>query len=207
MRRIEPDRRQHRHQFAGEVVAYPAALFIRPCPAAQEDDAFGFERWEDDVIEQRVLLGDELVCLAGDQSQCLLRGTSVRRDAACAQLHLFAQAADANLEELVEVARYDAQELQSLQQRHAVIRSLGKHPPVEGDQRKLTVDEVIGCETWNRQDEAHGHAGLSGCGNPERHCVTEVLRNYYLGGRRMQQRLADDRLLNLRPVDLTYCVA
>jgi hypothetical protein len=73
VRRIQPDRRQHRHQFAGEVVAYPAALFISPCATAQEDDAFGFERREDDVVEQRVLFGDELMRLAGDQAQCLLR--------------------------------------------------------------------------------------------------------------------------------------
>ena len=61
-----------------------------------------------------------------------------------AELLQLLQARDADLEELVEVARGDAEELQPLEQRHGLVERLREHALVELEQRQLAVDVVIG---------------------------------------------------------------
>ena len=55
-------------------------------------------------------------------------------------------AGDADLEELVEVARHDAQKAQALEQRHGRIGGLGEHAALELEQGELAIDEVIAAE-------------------------------------------------------------
>ena len=64
VRRVEPDRRQHRQHLAEEVVADPALLRRGPVRAAREHDALLRQRRQQLVVEQPVLLGDERVRLA-----------------------------------------------------------------------------------------------------------------------------------------------
>ena len=147
VRRIEADRRQHRHHLAEEVVANPGALFLGPQIAAQEDDAFLLQRRQDGLVEQFVLLGHQFVGLDLDAGKGFLRGHAVGGRAVAAHLDLFLEAGDADLEEFVEVAGDDAEEAQSLEQRHARVGDLGQDAAVEGEQRKFAVDEVVGGET------------------------------------------------------------
>jgi hypothetical protein len=63
-----------------------------------------------------------------------------------AELDLLLEAGDADFEELVEVARDDAEEAQALEQRHAARRRPGQNAPVEGEQRELPVEEMLGGE-------------------------------------------------------------
>ena len=59
------------------------------------------------------------------------RGEAVGGHREAAQAHLLLDAGDADLEELVEVARHDAQEAQPLEQRHGRIGGLGEHAALE----------------------------------------------------------------------------
>jgi hypothetical protein len=45
------------------------ALLLGPQAAAQEGDALLFQRRQDDVVEQRVLFGDQVVGLFGDAAE------------------------------------------------------------------------------------------------------------------------------------------
>ena len=60
-----------------------------------------------------------------------------------AELQQLLEARDADLEELIEVARGDGQEAQPLEQRHGFIERLGQHALVELQQRQLAVDVEI----------------------------------------------------------------
>ncbi len=60
-----------------------------------------------------------------------------------AELQQLLEARDADLEELVQVARADAQEAQPLEQRHARIQALSQHAPVELERGELRIDEVL----------------------------------------------------------------
>ena len=53
------------------------------------------------------------------------------------------QAGHANLEELVEVRRRDAEELEALEQRHARVHRLLQHAQIERKLRQLAVDVVV----------------------------------------------------------------
>ena len=61
-----------------------------------------------------------------------------------AELDALLEAGDADFEELVEVVRRDAQELQPLEQRYFLIQCLREYPLVEFEQRKLAIDVVLG---------------------------------------------------------------
>jgi len=82
----------------------------------------------------------------------------------------------ADLEELVEVARHDAQEAQALEQRHRPVRRLRQHPALELQERQFAVDEVIGGEllltAWSV------HCCGSWTRNRSHNYVTFVLRNH-----------------------------
>ena len=108
--RIESDWREQGHHFAKEVLAYPGALWLVPEAAADEDDALGGQGGQDDVVLQRVLLGDQGVRLVFDAAEQFLRRQSVVVGDAAAELDLFLQAGDADLEEFVEIRGDDAEE-------------------------------------------------------------------------------------------------
>ena len=104
------------------------------------------QRRQDGVVEQRVLLGDDAVHLAADEGVQRGRGEAVGGHRQAAQAHLLLDAGDADLEELVEVARHDAQEAQALEQRHGRIGGLGEHAALELQQGEFAIDEVIAAE-------------------------------------------------------------
>ena len=61
-----------------------------------------------------------------------------------AQLDLLLHARDADLEELVQVGRDDAEELQALEQRHGAVLGLREHAAVELERLQLAIEEVLG---------------------------------------------------------------
>jgi hypothetical protein len=68
---------------------------------------------------------------------------AVRTRLVRSQLDALLQPSDADLEELVEVVRGDAQELEALEQRHLLVERLGEYALVEFEQRQLAIDVVI----------------------------------------------------------------
>jgi hypothetical protein len=155
VRRVEPDRRQHRHHFAQEIIADPLALRLVPRHPAQETDALVGQRRQDDVVEVLVLFGDDGVGFGRNQTEGLLRCLAVGGDDGGVRLDLFLEPGHADFEEFVEVARDDAEEAQAFEQRHAFVFGLGQNAPVEGEQTEFAVEVVFGREAGFRQRMGH----------------------------------------------------
>ena len=144
MRRVQPDRGEHGHHLAQEIVANPGPLRLGPQAAAQEDHAFGLERGQDVVVEHFVLLGNDLMHRVRDPREQFGGGDPVLTGLAAADADLLLDARDADLEEFVQVARHDAQEAQALEQGYGRVGGLGEHAALELQQRELAVEEVFG---------------------------------------------------------------
>ncbi len=68
----------------------------------------------------------------------------IRRELRGTQLVQLLQSRHADLEELIEVARGDAQEFQPLQQRNRLIERLRQDALIELQERQFPVDVVLG---------------------------------------------------------------
>ena len=162
MRRIESDRRQHRHHFAEEIILDPRRLLGREIAAPQEPDAFGFERGKHLAVEQPVLVGDERVRFRRHVLEHALRPHLVRTDRRRARLDLGLHAGDADLEEFVEVAADDAEKLQPLEQRIVAVLRLREHAAGERELPELAVEIEVRRELAERGAATHGPAAEAG---------------------------------------------
>jgi hypothetical protein len=141
---------------------------------------------QDFFIEQLVLLLDEGMRLLADQTINLPGGLAVGGDRHRVELELLLDSGHPNLEELIEVAADDAQETQALKQRRARISGLPEHPPVEGEQTDLAIEEVLRRETGGglegrcfggRGDDVHGFIpseGMDRAGGFENEHITTI---------------------------------
>ena len=127
MRRVEPDRRQHRHDLAQEMLAHPGALGLGPVLAAQEADALRGEFGQHDIVQHVVLMVDQFMRGDGKLLQERARGVAADLRRVRPLLELGMQAGDPDLEELVDQARHDAQEAQPFEQRDRVVLGLREH--------------------------------------------------------------------------------
>ena len=154
MRRVEPDRREHRHHFAEEIILDPSSLHRIPMRAAQETDILPRQIRQDALVEQGVLPRHQGMRLQRDGLEGQPRGQAVRPGHAAAVLDLFLQAGDADFEEFIQIAGDDAQEFKPLQHRHARILGLRQHARIEGQQRQLAIRIKLGafqCRLGGRQ--------------------------------------------------------
>ncbi len=140
MGRIETDRRDDRRNLVAEIAAHPGLEFGRPVPAANEANLMLGQRWQKHVVEDRVLAVDLFVDQLGYARQRLMRLQAVGARLFAGEGDALLQSGDANLEELIEVAGEDQQELQPLQQRIGLIQRLLEHADVELKLRKLAMD-------------------------------------------------------------------
>jgi hypothetical protein len=60
------------------------------------------------------------------------------------EFELFLETGDTDLEELVKIGGDDAQEAQAFQQRHTSVGGLRQDAAVEGKERELAIEEMIG---------------------------------------------------------------
>ena len=116
-----------------------------------------------DDVDRRVL-GDELEDPLAGGGELLVGGPAVGRAGDLAGLDLLAQAGDADLEELVEVAGEDRQELHPLEERVALVARLVQDAGVELEPRQLAVQVREGrlragraTRAW--RDRGYGRAG------------------------------------------------
>ena len=102
-------------------------------------DALGREALAQ-LQEDRRVLGDELEDALAGVRQLLAGRPPVGRPGDGSRLDLLAQAGDADLEELVEVAGEDRQELDPLEERIAGIARLVEDPRVELEPGQLAIE-------------------------------------------------------------------
>jgi hypothetical protein len=155
VRRIEPDRRQHRQQLVLEVVAQPGVLLRRPLAAAHEADLLLLQRRDQHLVEHAVLLLDQRMRARVDRAQQLGRRHAVRTGLRRAELDHLLDTGHTDLEELVEVGAGDTQELEPLQQRHALILGLLQNPAVELEQGQLAVEKRLRGRRGRRRHGGH----------------------------------------------------
>ena len=96
------------------------------------------------LVQAAVLRVDQARGTLVDGLELLGDRHAVGGQLAAAELLQLLQARDADLEELIEVAAGDAQELQPLEQRHPGVEGLIEHALVELQEREFAVDVVLG---------------------------------------------------------------
>ena len=135
---VDRERRQHREDLVEEA---PAQLDValRPLVVADDADLLLGQLLANVRPRRRVFL-DHGQQPGADGVKGLGRAHAVRRRARVAGRDLLAQAGDAHLEELVEVAGEDRQEADALEQRVALVDGLVQDALVELEPRQLAVD-------------------------------------------------------------------
>src|SRR5207302_999216 len=131
-----------RNHFPQEIVMQPGALFPRPVLLREEAHALVGEVRKNLLVEQPVLLRDQRVGALADHGENLRRGRLPGNRYLVAEPDALFQFGDADLEELVQVARQDAQEPQPLQRRNPPVLGLGEHPLVECQDGELARQEL-----------------------------------------------------------------
>ena len=131
MRRIQTDRRQHRHHFALEITADPFVLLRREFAAAQETDAFPFHAGQDFLVQQLILPCHQFMRFARHLAVNLLGAHLVGTDRRGARLDFGMQTGDADFEEFIQIAADNAQEAQTFEQRVFAVFRLRQNPAVE----------------------------------------------------------------------------
>ena len=134
---------QHRLDLALEILLEPRARLRAPLRAPQQRYPFGGQRRQQQLVQAAVLVGDQLRGALVDRVELLGDRHAVGGELPAAELLQLLQARDADLEELIEVAAGDAQELQPLEQRHRFVERLVEHPLVELEERQFAVDVVL----------------------------------------------------------------
>ena len=149
VRRVEPDRRQHRHHLAQEIGLDPLRLRGSEIGAAQEADAFRREPGQDLLVEQAGTARRPARAPpsppARTPGRARMRSAPMTGDpASISRL----QPGDADFEELVEIGGDDAQEAQPLQQRRRAVLRLRQHAPVERELAELAVEIQLRDVAW-----------------------------------------------------------
>ncbi|MCY1354703.1 hypothetical protein D9M69_410930 [compost metagenome] len=183
VRRVQADGGDDRRDLVAEVAAHPALELGGPVAAADEVDLVLGQLRQQDVVEDAVLAGHLLVHQLADARHRLVRQQAVGAGLFAGEGDLLLQAGDADLEELVEVAGEDQQELQTFEQRIGLIQRLLQHADVELQLGQFTVDVQAAVI------QARHHQGCRGRGwrRDRRRCDDRGRRRVCgrrLGGRR-----------------------
>ena len=120
---VDRERRQDREDLVEEPLA-ERVVVLRDRGVLDDLDALARRAPADVGPKIARVVGDELEDPLAGRRELLAGGPAVRRRATVAGLDLLAQAGDADLEELVEVAGEDRQELDPLEQRVALVARL-----------------------------------------------------------------------------------
>src|SRR6185295_10571729 len=101
-------------------------------------------RRQEDVVEAMVLRIDQAARALVNCVELFRNREAVRAGLIRAELEALLQTRDADLEELVEIARRNAQEFEPFEQRHLLVERLREYALVECEQRELAIDVVLG---------------------------------------------------------------
>ena len=162
MARVDGQRGQDRVDLVEEALAQRVVV-LGDLVVIDDLDALGREGGAD-VAEDRGMVGDQLQDASPGGDELLHRRPSIRSPGDRAGFDLLAQPGDADLEELVEVAGEDGQELRALEQRIPLIAGLVEDARVELQPRQLTVEERqlrlrLGSASRARRDDGSCRGG------------------------------------------------
>lgn len=155
MRGVESDGRQHRHQFAQEIITDPRRLDVVPLRAADEVDAVLGKLGNHRAVEQFVLLRDQFVRHFRDGAILLARGQAIGRALGRVRADLLFQPGHPHFKKFVDVAGEDAEEFQPFQQRHVAVVGLCQHAALKGEYAEFAIDEGVGAR------KGHGLVSVS----------------------------------------------
>ena len=136
--RIDRERGQDGVDLVEEALA-ERGVMLGDVRVVDDLDAFGGKR-PPDLDEDRRMVGDERQDPLANGRDLFPRRPPVGGPSDGARLDLLAQARDADLEELVEIAGEDGQELDPLEQRITGVASLVEHARVELEPREFAVE-------------------------------------------------------------------
>ncbi len=127
-----------------EELFQPEPLIMAPIGAADESDPFSFQRRDQVLIEQAILLGHQFGSVLVDSAQQLIRCQAIGSHWRRGDLHPLLETRYADFEEFVQVGGGDTQELEALQQWHRLVGSLVQHTPIKLKLRQLAIYVVVG---------------------------------------------------------------
>ncbi len=140
MGRVHRQRRQHREDVFLEIAIEGLAVLGADVGQVEEVDPAQRQLGSEQALAGPVL-GLEVSHHRADGPQLRFRGHSVVAALGVAGAHLFLEAGDADLEELVKVGAEDAEELQALEEGSTGVQRLVQHPPIELEPAQLTVEK------------------------------------------------------------------
>ncbi|MNZ84986.1 hypothetical protein D3C78_1037600 [compost metagenome] len=156
--RVEADRGDDRGDFVAEVAAHPGLELGCPVTPADEADMVLFQLGQQHVVEDRVLALHLAVHQVADACQRLMRLQAVGTGLFTGEVDLLLQAGDADLEELVEVAGEDQQELEAFEQRVVLVQRLFQHTDIELQLREFAMNvQAAVVQAWD--DDCRGRRG------------------------------------------------
>jgi hypothetical protein len=161
--RVDRERRQRRMDAALVLVAQALLLlFVERIPV-DEADALGGEARQQLLGVHALLPAQQLLDVEADLGELLGGAAPVGRRGEHAGVDLRLEAGHAHLEELVEVARGDGEELHALEQRELGLLGQREHARVEAEPGELAVQEAVGRGRIRRLLLGlAGHVGLDG---------------------------------------------
>ena len=139
MRGIDGDGREQRIQLPLAIVGDKRALLRREVPHSHHADAFAREFRPQRKIPAAILVAHKFVRELGYQLGFLLRSAAVGTDVGLAVFNALDQATDADLEELIEIARRDSKKLHPLQEGIARVLGLLEHTAIERQPRGFSI--------------------------------------------------------------------
>ena len=138
MARIDGERCEDREDLVVEPLA-ERGVVLRDGAVIDDVDLLARQLALQPSVDRR-LLRDELQDPRPDRGKLVGRRATVGGDRRGGRLPLASKARDAHLEELVQVAREDGQELDPLEQRIAIVAGLVQDPRVELEPGELTIE-------------------------------------------------------------------
>ena len=135
---IHGERREDREDLVDEALAQ-ALVMLRHGGVVEDRDAF-FGQLLADGGEQPGLLGDQALDPGSDLGQLLGCRSAIGRGGGRSGRDLLPETGHADLEELIEVAGEDGQELDPLQERIAFVARLVQHAGVEVEPGQLAIE-------------------------------------------------------------------
>ena len=110
----------------------------------QDANRFGLQRRNQIVAPALILLVHETVNFRGEFGEDLFRYSSVGTGLAIPVLGLLHQAGKAHLDELVQIARGNAQKFHTLQERITWVTRLFENPLIELHPGQMAIEESLG---------------------------------------------------------------
>ena len=141
VRRVQPDRGEHRQYLFLKIAARPRFERRRPLRAVENADAGFVERRQNRLIEQRVLARHQVLHPRAHCANHVLHRQAIDFECGRVVALLLFETGKTHLVKLVEVRTDNAQKTQPLQQRDAAVLRLRQHAFIKRQHAELAVKQ------------------------------------------------------------------